>query len=335
MAVNKAALIRYKSIDQCLRNRTKKWTLDMLIEKVSAAVYEHSGNAEGVSKRTVQLDLQHMRSAHLYSAPIEVVEKKYYQYSEPEFSIMQAKLSPSEIKTMQEVVTILRQLNGFNQLGELSETILKLDHAAYQSSGESILQYETNPMLKGLDWLEVLYRATASKKSVAIYYKSFKARDGHEAVYYPYLLKEYRNRWFLVAARKEQPEQIIHLALDRIEQIRVLEFEPYVEADHVDFSTYYANCIGVTKTKHAKPARVLLEIFEPHRPYLLTKPLHTSQTLLSNGGSSSMIELHVVLNYELEREILGYGAGIKVHAPRILAKWIKAAATAAADLYAS
>jgi predicted DNA-binding transcriptional regulator YafY len=31
----------------------------------------------------------------------------------------------------------------------------------------------------------------------------------------------------------------------------------------------------------------------------------------------------VVLNFELQREILGFGSGMKVLSPRILAKWIK------------
>jgi predicted DNA-binding transcriptional regulator YafY len=262
MSMNKSALIRYKTIDQCLRNRTKKWTLDMLIEKVSAAVHEHVGSDLGVSKRTVQLDLQHMRSEQLYSAPIEVTEKKYYRYSDADFSITQAKLSPSEQQTMQEVVGILRQLNGFNQLGELSETILKLDSAAQQSTekGASVIQFESNPMLKGLDWIELLYKALMVKKAVVIHYKSFKARDGQEGVYYPYLLKEYRNRWFLVAAKKDRPDLVVNLALDRIEQARALEFEPYIASSHIDFSTYYANCIGVTKTENSKPARATSDL---------------------------------------------------------------------------
>ena len=34
MSVHKLALIRYKTIDQCLQNRFRKWTLEDLIEKV-------------------------------------------------------------------------------------------------------------------------------------------------------------------------------------------------------------------------------------------------------------------------------------------------------------
>ena len=33
MSINKLALIRYKAIDECLRNRYRKWTLEDLIEK--------------------------------------------------------------------------------------------------------------------------------------------------------------------------------------------------------------------------------------------------------------------------------------------------------------
>ncbi len=32
MALNKRALIRYKTIDACLRNRSHKWTLENLID---------------------------------------------------------------------------------------------------------------------------------------------------------------------------------------------------------------------------------------------------------------------------------------------------------------
>jgi hypothetical protein len=75
MASNKNALIRYKTIDYCLRNKFKKWTLDDLIEACSDALYEYEGKDVNVSKRTIQLDIQLMRSDKLgYNAPIEVYE---------------------------------------------------------------------------------------------------------------------------------------------------------------------------------------------------------------------------------------------------------------------
>ena len=60
MAQNKNALIRYRTIDKCLQNSYRQWTLDDLIEACSDALYEYEGKDSDVSKRTVQLDIQMM-----------------------------------------------------------------------------------------------------------------------------------------------------------------------------------------------------------------------------------------------------------------------------------
>jgi hypothetical protein len=58
MPVNRNALIRYRTIDQCLQNRFKKWTLDDLIDACSDAIYEYQGIDKGVSRRTIQGDIE-------------------------------------------------------------------------------------------------------------------------------------------------------------------------------------------------------------------------------------------------------------------------------------
>lgn len=40
MPANKNALIRYKTIDNCLRNRHRRWALDELVETCSDALYD-------------------------------------------------------------------------------------------------------------------------------------------------------------------------------------------------------------------------------------------------------------------------------------------------------
>lgn len=76
MSSNKNALIRYKTLDKCLKNKYKQYTLEDLIDQCSEALFELEGKESFVSKRTVQLDLQNMRSEKFgYEAPIEVYEK--------------------------------------------------------------------------------------------------------------------------------------------------------------------------------------------------------------------------------------------------------------------
>lgn len=65
MPVNRNALIRYKTIDTCLRNKYRRWTLEDLIDACSDALYEYEGIDKGISKRTVQMDIQMMRSEKL------------------------------------------------------------------------------------------------------------------------------------------------------------------------------------------------------------------------------------------------------------------------------
>ena len=112
MPANKNALIRYKTIDNCLRNRYRRWTLDDLVDACSDALYDLEGIRKGVSVRTVQADLQMMRSDKLgYNAPIEVYEHKFYRYADATFSINNMPLSQNDYEVMQEAVDLLRQLD--------------------------------------------------------------------------------------------------------------------------------------------------------------------------------------------------------------------------------
>lgn len=54
MPANKNALIRYKTIDNCLRNKYRRWTIDNLVDACCDALYDMEGNSKGVSLRTVQ-----------------------------------------------------------------------------------------------------------------------------------------------------------------------------------------------------------------------------------------------------------------------------------------
>ena len=108
MPANKNALIRYKTIDRCLRNRYRRWTIDDLTEACSEALYEMEGILKGVSVRTVQGDLQIMRSDKLgYNAPIEVYDRIYYRYAEPDYSISDMPLTEDDCLLLKEAVELL------------------------------------------------------------------------------------------------------------------------------------------------------------------------------------------------------------------------------------
>ena len=110
MPANKNALLRYRVIDQCLRNRYRRWTIDDLVDACSDALYDMEGIRKGVSLRTVQADLQMMRSNKLgYNAPIEVYDQKYYRYADPNYSIDKALLEEEDIRLIEDAIVLLEK----------------------------------------------------------------------------------------------------------------------------------------------------------------------------------------------------------------------------------
>ena len=115
MPANKNALIRYKTIDNCLRNRYRRWTLDDLVEACSDALYDMEGITKGVCARTVQMDIQIMRSDKLgYNAPIEVYDRIYYRYADPDYSITEMPLSTEDCKLIKKAITLLENKKDKN-----------------------------------------------------------------------------------------------------------------------------------------------------------------------------------------------------------------------------
>lgn len=128
MPVSRNALIRYKTIDNCLRNHYRRWRLDDLVEACSDALAEYEGIYKGISRRTIQGDLQVMRSEKLgYNAPIVVIDKKYYTYEDPDYSITNSPLSESDIGRLSEAVEVLKQLSGFAQFAEMDALVSRLE----------------------------------------------------------------------------------------------------------------------------------------------------------------------------------------------------------------
>jgi uncharacterized protein YktA (UPF0223 family) len=339
MATNKIALIRYQTIDKCLQNHFRKWTLEDLIEKVSEALYEYEGITTGISKRTIQGDIQIMRSDKLgYNAPIIVRERKFYEYEEKTYSIHNSPVSSADLDKMKEVISVMKQLNGFNYFDDMNEIITRLENNISKKNSQqpNYIQFEENPLLKGLEHLNRLYQGIVKKQALLISYQSFKniskSNEPKQAVYYPYLLKEYRNRWFLLAkARKDKT--LYTLALDRIVDFYELANEPFIDAPEIDFEHYYDNSLGVTKSIKDREQRVIFRVNKKLAPYVITKPIHATQKIVNENELGVLFSMEVIHNFELERELLGFGEELEVIGPKLLRRNLKRRLEKALEYY--
>ncbi|MFV0541546.1 MAG: helix-turn-helix transcriptional regulator [Aestuariibaculum sp.] len=316
MAVNKNALIRYKTIDKCLQNHFRSWTLDDLIEAVSDALYEYEGKDVNVSKRTVQLDIQIMRSDKLgYNAPIVVYNRKYYKYEDENYSIVNIPVTDKDVEIMNNAIQVLKQFKDFSLFKEMDGVLQRLEDSVYASqvNKRAIIHLDKNEQLKGLNFIDVIYKTIQDKTVINVNYQSFSARVPKIIEVHPQLLKEFNNRWFLLAY---QNEKFITLALDRIIGIKQNKKLKYIDMA-VNGDDFYSDVVGVT-VSNIKAECIQFWVNKKNAPYIITKPFHWSQRIIETREDGVVFNIFVQINYELERLILGFGESLEVLKPRKL-----------------
>lgn len=320
MPLNRSTLIRISAIDRCLQNHYRRWTIEDLMDACTEALAEYEGRSNPVSRRTFQNDLALMRSDRLgYNAPIVVRENKYYEYEDPDYSITHLPLNDEGLDALNSALDILRQLQGFPQLSSSIDTISKLNEQISRQTGNSApaMDMEHVDSYRGAQFIGIIYDAVRKQQSLRIEYKSFKARNAVSHIVYPYLLKEYRNRWFLICEKStNRVPQVNIFALDRIQAVEVDKTHKFKKCVDFDPAHFFDDTIGVTRQISDKPRRVVIKIDHQQAPYVESKPFHKSQKVeqrFRDGGIQ--ISMKVVINNELERLILGYGGFVEVIAP--------------------
>ena len=328
MPINRNTLVRYKTIDRMLR-KGRRATLQELIDACSDALYEANGYGD-VSRRTIQHDLQEMRnSSELgYYAPITVVDRKYYRYDDYNYSITDVPLSETDMRQLTEAVGLLKQMSSFRGFDDVEDVVNRLeDHlSSMRYKVEPVILLEGNERLRGLEHITPLHDAIVDKNPLSITYQSFHWPEPQTFCFSPYILKEFRNRWFVFGRRHDSPEPILlNLALDRIETVSPApKKERYVKDKTFHPQQYFNDIIGVSRWPDDKVEHVVFRVDASQVPYVTTKPLHHSQQEISREDDSSVLfSIDVIHNYELERDILGFGEGITVISPESLASKIQ------------
>ena len=320
MPINRNTLLRYKTIDRMLR-RGRRATLEELIDACNDALYETNGYGE-VSRRTIQHDIQEMRYSQAlgYYAPIKVVDKKYYMYEEYGYSITQIPLSSEDMVLLSEAVDLLKQMSSFRGFDGVEDVVNRLEDyvASMRYKVEPVILLESNERLRGLEYITDLHDAIMNKEPIEITYKSFRSAEAQTFCFSPYILKEFRNRWFVFGDRHDFTyTPLCNLALDRIEGISPApKGERYRKDKGFHPSTFFKDMVGVTRNIESPVEHVTFIASATETPYLRTKPLHQSQREIETREDGSVLfSIDVILNHELERDLLGYGEGITVLTP--------------------
>ena len=320
MSKIKNAQLRYRVIDRCLRNAYKpfpsKEDLRMACEE---ALYGSSGGSD-ICDSTIEKDMFAMRME--FDAPIKYskVDKGYF-YEDPEYSVDKIPLSEDDIDAIKFATNTLmqfREVGIFKQFGFALDKIFDRVHIAnnpLDSAVDNFVQFETVSETKGSEMLPDLLKAIKEKTLVSFTYSSFLSDKEKERKVLPLLLKEYRNRWYLISF-VEDKNKIITFGLDRMHQLKLTK-ENYFKPVDFNADIYFKHSIGITSNENA-PEEIVFKIDKIGSKYIESQPLHSSQKLQKEGSNRNTFELNVLISEELKRVLLSYGDQIEIIKPKSL-----------------
>lgn len=310
MAESKYPHIRYQALDRCFRNKYKRYYIEDLMDACAEAIYDYAGIEEKCSRRTILNDILFMESTAGWMIPLERFKdgrRVYYRYSDTKFTINETLLDEKDSNKLKEAIAVLEKFKGLPCFEWMDDLLLKLQ-SGFKKRSNVIIEFEQAPSLKGLEHFDRLFNSILYKQTLLVTYTTYKGIT-HQWIIHPYLIKQYNKRWFLFGKNTTLHGAISNLPLDRIDKIEE-SGEAYIE-DNGEIQAMLSSFIGVTIEDNPE-IEIHLKFSEDRFPYIVTKPIHQSQTVLEEERT---ISLSVIPNKELEALILSYGNDVEVLSP--------------------
>jgi len=318
MPANKFATIRYHIIDKMLRNKYKPYpSVEDIMEKCSKVLLKP------ISKSSIEKDVRAMKTSEAlgYLAPIEFSRNfKGYYYTDEEYSIDSVPLNDDEIEAVRFATNILTQFKDiaiFKDYENAIEKVLDKINLTEMNSQktEEFIQFENTPTIKGNEYLAPILNAIRKSKRVTFQYKSFKSDETKPREVGPYLLKEYKNRWYLVAVEKGSKTFKV-FGLERMKRLKLSD-DSFKKVKSFNAKRFFKYSVGITTKPGQEPEEVKFECNTVLMQYLATQPIHYTQNIekTADGG---IVSLRVIVTFELEQLLLGFGNEVKVLQPNSL-----------------
>jgi predicted DNA-binding transcriptional regulator YafY len=236
-----------------------------------------------VSKRTFQRDVEEIRT--ILNKDIQYdYSRKVYFIEDGDTDMLQGRL--------------LEAFDTFNALN-LVEDVSKY------------IQFERRRPQGAEHFHELLY---AIKHGYAVKFNYYKFWDGArtERTVEPYLLKEARSRWYVVA--KDTKDQAIKtFGLDRISELEItrIKIKP---ATTFNAEQMFSDCFGIINSEHELPQHIVLSFNKIQGQYIKSYPLHHSQKVTETDNEIK-VELHLKITHDFVMELLSFGEHMSVLAP--------------------
>ncbi len=315
MPVDKQVLLRYQVLNKCFRNQFREYTLDDLVEECNKVLREQ--DRPEVSKRTIQNDIATLETEYDIELDRNLRQgrKRLYRYADADYTLPLFRINDEERHKIHDAIHVLSQFEGEPLYDWARIILMQIEGGLFDENASPVVSFQTNLDLKGLDHFGQLLQAIIAKRVLKLSYTPY-GKPQITATVYPYYLKEYNDRWYLIAQVRGYGT-FAHYALDRIDSFRELAL-PYKEPE-TEFDEYFDDVVGVT-VPEGDPENIILKVSKPRFEYIRTKPLHLTQRIREENDDFAVVTINVKVNKELESLLLSYGDSLEVLAPESIRK---------------
>ena len=293
------SIARYNLIIKKLRKQLSDFEQISTYLSLESELQEYNFN---VSKRTFQRDLDDIRSLYNIDIVYDFSRKVYFIDLEEQPELNER---------------ILEAFDTFNALN-ITDRLSNYIHFEKRRP-------------QGTENLYGLLHAIKNKVQISFSYKKFWEDEMSQRTAEPYALKEFKNRWY-VLANDLKDNKVKSFALDRLTELEITRKKFQLPIDF-DVNEHYKYCFGIISPNEHQPQEVILS-FDPFQgKYIKTLPLHESQVILKDHEEELLIKLTLFLTHDFLMEILSYGDNVKVIQPESLIEDLKTSYENALKLY--
>ena len=197
--------------------------------------------------------------------------------------------------------------------------------------------FETPPLRKGHDLLPVILKAILRKNILSFDYDSYYDGVIKPKQLKPCFLKEHNGMWYVFGHSVNHGNEVMY-ACDRISNI-VIDKNSRFERPDISYKKKFDEVFGLVTTD-APLTNVRLQFTRNTGDFILTRPLHKSQTLVKKTDAFIEVSLKIridkndyIQQRELIRELCKWGRDVKVLEPDFLVKEIQVHLTEALKQY--
>ena len=278
MPVNKDAMARYRIIDRMLADPHNDYTTKQIEKAVSR-------ECPKVSTRMIQKDIKALEE----DFGKEMIRNKggrgTVRYADQASPLFYQELTSDEEEILKEALSSLGQFEGLENFKWLEILKRKLD-MPHEQKERPVISFSKNDTLQiPENLLGRLFSAISRKKVIRFGYRKFQDtwKPYSPVTVYPYQLKQYNNRWFLLcnpvgnAEYPFTPDTIYNYALDRMDgKVEYVDEMPYIDSI-VDIDARFNEIIGVNYRKDVGMEDIYFAVKPQAVDYVRTKYIHSSQ----------------------------------------------------------